>query len=312
MENSQLRGIIPVLNTPLLEDGSIDHEGLRRLVEFLVNKGVGGFWALGTSSEDMNLSFEKRLEIARTVSETNAGRLPIVLGAAFYALEDILEFIKEAQDLEIHAFHVMCYHTLLGFDRVEWLYKYIADKCPKPLWMYSSVNYGRSLSPEFVEKLKEHPNIQGVKFSTKNVLDVSKVIMLADEDFQVMSSVATTLYTSLCLGVKAHTTSIASCLPEILLNIYRLFNSGNREEALKEQLRLIKFLSALPKGPHTDNFFQAAEEKYILSLRGICDEYVTSYYRELTEEEKRHIRKLLMTYEILPLEELKSSLLSQQ
>jgi 4-hydroxy-tetrahydrodipicolinate synthase len=295
-----LRGIIPVLSTPLLKDGSIDEEGLERLVQFLIGKGAGGFWALGTGSEDMNLSFGKRVQVARVISEVNAGRVPVLLGAAFYALEDILRFINETHGLEIDAFHIMVYHPLLGDDRVEWLYRHIADHSPKPIWMYSSANYGRSMAPQTAARLKEHPNIQGIKFSSRNAEDVAKVIMLADDTFQVITAVASTLYACLCLGVKAHTTSLASCLPEILTNIYNLFQGGKREEALGEQRRLIKFLDALPKAPRRDNFFQAAEEKYILSLRKLTQEHMSSYYRGLTNDEKTRVRKALIKYKIIP------------
>jgi 4-hydroxy-tetrahydrodipicolinate synthase len=296
-----LNGIIPVLNTPLLADGSIDAEGLRRLVAFLIGKGVGGFWALGTSSEDMNLSFKKRLQVARIVSEANAGRLPLILGASFYGLEDILEFIKETKDLDIDAFHVMIYHNLLGLNRVQWLYHHVADASPKPVWMYSSANYGRWLPPEFVPEARKHPNIHGIKYSTSNTVHVGKVLTLADEGFQVITSVASTLLSCLSLGSKAHVTSIGSCLPEILMEIFKLFQEGKMEEALSAQRRLNWFLGALPKGLRDDNFFQAAEEKYILSLRGICNEFTTSYYRDIGEEEKKGLRESLLTCGLLEL-----------
>jgi dihydrodipicolinate synthase/N-acetylneuraminate lyase len=299
MEKSRgLNGIIPVLNTPLNQDGSIDAQSLKRLVEFLIAKGVGGFWALGTSSEDMNLSFKKRLQVARLVSEANAGRLPLILGASFYALEDILDFIKETKDLEIDAFHIMIYHNLLGLNRVRWLYHHVADHSPKPVWMYSSANYGRWLPPEFVPDARKHPNIKGIKYSTSNVVHAAKVLMLADQDFQVATSVASTLLASLSLGSKAHITSIACCLPEVLLKIYALFKEGRMEGALAEQRRLNQFLGSLPKGLREDNFFQAAEEKYLLSLRGICKEFTTSYYRDINESEKSQLKELLSMYEV--------------
>ena len=69
----ELRGVIPVVQTPLHEDGSIDVEAQARLINYLVDKGVGDFWALGTGSEDINLSFEKRLTAAKAVAKANAG-----------------------------------------------------------------------------------------------------------------------------------------------------------------------------------------------------------------------------------------------
>lgn len=300
----QLLGIIPVLTTPINKDGSIDTQGLQRLVEFLVSKRIGGLWVLGTGSEDMNLSFKKRIEVAKVVSETNAGRVPIILGAGFFALEEILEFISGTYMLDVDAYHVMPYHPLLSLDRLDWFYRHIADNCPKPLWMYSSGNWSRPITPEFAAGLKGYPNIAGIKFSTRNAVDVAKVARLKDDNFQVITAVAAQFYSCLCLGVKAHTSSLASPMPEAMIAIYDLFQSGEYDAALKEQHKLIDFLDALPKGARKDNFLTAAEEKYILSSRGICQEYTTSYYRDLTEAEKNSVTKALTTYEMIPSFEL--------
>jgi len=282
----KMLGVIPVLNTPILEDGGIDAEGLKRLVEFLVNREVGGLWVLGTGSEDMNLTYNKRLEVVNIVAEANAGRIPIIVGAGFFALEDTLAFIKETQDLAIDAIHVMPYHPLLSLDRLAWYYRHIADNCPKPLWMYTSANWARPISPEFVADLKDYPNIAGIKFSTRNSVDVTKVVRLQNDDFQVITAVASQFYPCLCLGSKAHTSSLASALPEPMIEIYNQFQAGRLKEALQAQYRLNDFLESLPKETRKDNFLMAAEEKYILSLRGICRQYTTSYYRDISEQEK--------------------------
>jgi 4-hydroxy-tetrahydrodipicolinate synthase len=299
-----LRGVIPVLTTPIQKNGNIDSEGQQRLVEFLVSKRIGGLWVLGTGSEDMNLTFTKRVEAAKVVSETNAGRVPIILGAGFFALEDVLEFINETFTLDVDAFHVMPYHPLLSLDRLDWFFRHIADNCPKPLWMYTSANWSRAVTPEFIAALKDHPNIAGIKFSTRDAVDVAKVVKLQDDEFQVITAVAAQFYSCLCLGSKGHTSSLASPIPEAMIQIYDYFQSGDHGAALREQHKLIGFLNSLPAGARKDNFLMAAEEKYILSLRGICKEYTTSYYRDLTDQEKEKVREILKTYKIIPSLEL--------
>jgi 4-hydroxy-tetrahydrodipicolinate synthase len=291
-------GVIPVLTTPILKDGQIDTQSLRRLIELLITKEVGGLWVLGTGSEDMNLTFKKRIEVAEIVAETNAGRIPIIVGAGFFAMEDTLTFIKEIQVLDIDAIHVMPYHPLLSLDRMDWYYRHIADNCSKPLWMYTSANWARPITPEFVAKLKDYPNIAGIKFSTRNSVDVTKVARLQDDQFQVITAVASQFYPCLCLGSKAHTSSLASALPEPMIEIYNLFQAGKLKEALQAQYKLNDFLEALPKETRKDNFLMAAEEKYILSLRGICQEYTTSYYRDITDKEKEIVNRALKKYEM--------------
>ncbi len=296
----QLKGVMPVVQTPLNEDGSIDEEGQRRLIEFLDTTRVGGYWALGTGSEDMNLTFEKRLTAARVVAEANAGRKPLIMGAGFFALDDILNFMDAAKDLEFDAYHVMPYHPLLSLDRLDRFYRRIADYSPKPLWMYSSANWARKITPEFVAALKGHPNIAGIKFSSRDTIDQMKVMRLADDGFQAITAVIGQFYTALCMGAKGSTTSLAGCLPEPLIEIYELFVAGKHQEALDAQHRFNAFTGDLPKGTKADNFLGAAEEKYILSLRGICKEYTSSYYRDVNDDEKRQISAALEKHGMLP------------
>jgi 4-hydroxy-tetrahydrodipicolinate synthase len=289
----QLKGVIPVVQTPVHRDGAIDTEGLTRLIEYLNGTGVGGYWALGTGSEDMNLSFEKRLTVARTITKANAGRLPLILGSSFFAMDDILAFMDATKDLQFDAYHVMPYHPLLGLDGMEKFYKDIADRAPKPLWMYTSANWCRAFPPEFFEKMKPHKNIAGVKFSTSRTTDQIKVIGLAEKDFQVITAVASQFIMVLSVGVAASTTSQAGALPEALLEIYNLYQQGRRDEALAAQRKFNDFQSRMPKRAKAWNFLTGADEKYILSLRGICQPYMTSYYTELTEDEQAQVRKAL-------------------
>lgn len=289
----QLKGVIPVVQTPVHRDGAVDTEGLTRLIEFLGGTGVGGYWALGTGSEDMNLSFEKRLTVARTITKANAGRLPLILGSSFFAMDDILAFMEATKDLQFDAYHVMPYHPLMGLDGMEKFYKDIADRAPKPVWMYTSANWCRAFPPEFFEKMKPHKNIAGVKFSSSRTTDQIKVIGLAEKDFQVITAVASQFVMVLGVGVAASTTSQAGALPEALLEIYNLYHQGRRDEALAAQRKFNDFQSRMPKRAKAWNFLTGADEKYILSLRGICQPYMTSYYTELTEDEQAQVRKAL-------------------
>jgi len=154
----RLEGVIPVLITPFTKDGEMDEQALARLVEYLNSKNIGGFWVLGTGGEDMDLTYQQRLRVTETVVEANAGKVPLVIGAGFFAMQDSMNFIDDTAHLDFDAYHVMPYHTLISLDRIEWWYKQLADHAKKPLWMYTSANWCRFIPPEFVEQMKGHPN----------------------------------------------------------------------------------------------------------------------------------------------------------
>jgi dihydrodipicolinate synthase/N-acetylneuraminate lyase len=292
-----VRGIVPVVSTPLTAEEDIDVSALKGLIEFLNTKNIGGLWVLGTGSEDMNLTFAKRIKVAQAACEANAGKTPLLLGAGFFAMEDIFNFIEETKNLEFDAYHVLPYNPRLSLERLDWFYRHIADNCPRPLWMYTSGNWSKPVTPTFVTQLKPHPNIAGIKFSNRDTVAVTEVAGLADDEFQVITAVASQLYACLSLGSKAHTSSLSCCLPEPMIEIYELYDKGKYQDSLAAQRRLNIFLQELSKNTKKDNFLQAADEKYILKLRGICDEYVTSYYRQVDEGEKERIRKLLDAYQ---------------
>jgi len=284
-----LEGVVPVLLTPMTEEGEVDSAALTRLVEYLNTKNIGGFWVLGTGAEDMNLTYAQRLEIAETVVKANAGKSPLIVGAGFFAMRDSLNFMDDTAHLDFDAYHYMPYHNLLSLDRIEWLYKALADHANKPLWMYTSANWCRFIPPEFIEKIKGYPNIAGIKFSTSNLAHTEKVIGLQDENFQVITAVVKTFYANLCLGVKGGTTVEACPFADPIISIYEKFIEGDLEGSLLQQRKVNRFLEQMPPAPGQDNFLKVAEGKYILSKQGICQEYMSGYYRGLTDEEKSQI-----------------------
>ena len=251
-----ISGIVPVVSTPFTSNEDIDTEGLKRLIKFLIDKNIGGLWVLGTGSEDMNLSFKKRVQTAQTACEANAGKKPLILGTGFFAMDDIMTFIRETTELEFDAYHVMPYHPLLSLERLDWFYRYIADNCPKPLWMYTSGNWSRPITPQFVAKLKSHPNIAGIKFSTKDMVAMTEVLSFADDNFQVITAIAAQLYSCLCIGSKAHTSSLGSCMPESLIKIYELFENCKHNEAKQEQLVLNNFLKEFDDSTYRGSAFE--------------------------------------------------------
>jgi len=289
----QINGVVPVLVTPISDNGDVDGPALDRLVKYLNKKNIGGFWVLGTGGEDMDLTYRQRIQVAEIVAKSNAGKSPLVLGAGFFALQDSKNFMDDTAHLDIDAYHVMPYHPLLGLDRIKWYYQHLAGHASKPLWMYTSANWCRSIPPDLVREMKGYPNIAGIKFSTSNAVHTEKVIALQSEEFQVLTAVVRTFFASLSLGVKGATTVEACPFPDPIIDIYEKFSCGNLEEALIAQRRLNRMLEQMPEGPSKDNFLKVAEGKYILKKKGICEEYMTGYYRTLLDSEKARIDEVL-------------------
>ena len=293
-EIRQIVGVVPVVQTALTKELKIDINSQANLIKFLLRRDIGGFWCLGTGSEDMNMTFEKRFTAAQSICDANDGEKPIVLGCGFFCLEDSLNFIDATANLNFDAYHYMPYHPLLSMEQIAWIYDRLASYSPKPLFMYTSANWAQYIKPDFVSEVSSHQNICGVKYSSSNTVDQLKVLAMQKPGFQVVTAVANQFYAALAMGSKAGTTSMAGALPEPLIELYNAFANGDMVEARKIQIEFQSFTSQLPKKVKADNFLGAAEEKYILKCRGICEEFTTEYYRSLTDGEKNVINNALI------------------
>ncbi|BAI74390.1 dihydrodipicolinate synthase (plasmid) [Azospirillum sp. B510] len=75
----RIDGIIPVMLTPFTDAGEIDRPGLARLIDWYLANGADALFAVCQSSEMQFLSLEERVELAKFVVETVAGRVPVVV-----------------------------------------------------------------------------------------------------------------------------------------------------------------------------------------------------------------------------------------
>jgi dihydrodipicolinate synthase/N-acetylneuraminate lyase len=288
MTSKKLTGIVPVLVTPLNSDKSVDKVALKNLCEYYEHsQNITGIWILGTGGEDMCLSFEQRVIVADVTSKALSNRVMKIIGCSFYSPMESLSFIDAIKEMNFDAYHAMPYHPKVSLNQIYEWYRNLASYCDKPLWAYTSGNWAQHMGPDFISKVKKIPNIGGVKYSSSNIVDIQGAIALQDENFQVITAVVKTLYSCLCLGVEAATSVEASIFTPEIQEIFNLYDEGDLSGALVAQNYLNNCLLKYPSPAAEDNFLRVAEIKYILSEQGLCEEYITDYYRGLSETEKK-------------------------
>lgn len=285
-----LEGVIPVKVVPMHPDGSPDVEGIHRLVDFLVDSGVGGLWVLGSASEDINMSLEERVIVARETAAAARGRVPLIVGSGLTAMGDILAYVEQLADLDLHGLHVLPYDLKMGDARLVHLIQTLADRFPFPLWMYHNPKRGRPITDLIIREVKAHPNVGGIKVGGYNLSELTGAMLHRSPDFDVIGAGGGQFFQMLALGAEAHTTSEASVYPERFVNLFRAYKAGRVDDARQMQFDLIRLSRQFPR---TENGEYCAEEKYMLSLRGICGEGVNPLYRTLRDDEKSRLRALL-------------------
>jgi 4-hydroxy-tetrahydrodipicolinate synthase len=290
----EVKGLIPNMVTPMDENGRPDVSSIHRLVNFLIEAGVGGIWVLGSAGEDIHIAKQDRVTVAAEAIKASDGRIPLIIGVGPATFYEILDFTEAISEQTFRGIHYLPSDSKMGESQLlKYLLK-LADKLPCPLWLYHNPKRGRSITAKVVEEIKDHPNVHGIKVGGYSLTELTGMLMLRSQGFEVMGAGGGQLYQLLCLGAKAHTTSDGCCYPEPFLSILEAFHRGELEKAKRLQFKIIELSRKLPR---TENGEYAAEEKYILAKRGLCKEFVNPAYRILTHKEKEKIDKALREFD---------------
>ncbi|MBX3001175.1 MAG: dihydrodipicolinate synthase family protein [Caldilineaceae bacterium] len=106
MTAEPLRGVYPILITPFMEDGQIDEEGLRRLIDFDIEAGVHGL-GVALGSEIFKLSEAERDHVTRVVVDQVDGRVPVVINTGAAGTDLAVFYSRRAQENGADALMIM-------------------------------------------------------------------------------------------------------------------------------------------------------------------------------------------------------------
>jgi 4-hydroxy-tetrahydrodipicolinate synthase len=193
---TRLRGTFTALITPFKQDGSLDLEGYRLLVQKQLEAGVTGLIPLGTTGETPTLEDDEELEIIRiTVEEAAAvkGRkVPVIVGAGSNATHSAVKYAKRAAAMGADAALVVCpYYNKPTNEGIYLHFKAVCEEGGLPVMVYNIAGRtARNIDTPTLERIAGLPGIIGVKEGSGDVaqmMDVIQRIGRNKPDFCVLS-----------------------------------------------------------------------------------------------------------------------------
>ena len=246
----KLGGIIIPAVTPFFEDGGIDFESLRKNYEAWNQTDVAGYMCLGSNGEFRMLSDDEALEVIRVSSEAAAGEKCFIAGVGRESLAETLRFIDRvaAENLPIDYLSVLTPHYFKSLMTDEALIGYftaIADHSPLPILLYCAPSFANDvvISAEAVKALADHPNIHGIKDTSKNMLESYYQAAGGRVDFEILSGSMSTVFNCLDLGGKGGVVSAANYFPAECAEVVRLYHAEGREKAWEYYTKLRELIS---------------------------------------------------------------------
>ena len=234
----KLGGIIIPAVTPFDEKGNIDFPALRKNYSDWNATSVGGYMCLGSNGEFRMLDDDESLSVIKEAALATGEGKCFIAGVGRESLYQTLRFIDRVQQasLPIDYLSVLTPHYFKGLMSDAALidyYEKVADFSKLPILLYCAPDFanGVCISAEAVKVLADHPNIHGIKDTSKNMMNAYMDAVGGREDFTVLSGSMSTILVCLGRGGASGVVSAANYFPEHCAEVVRLYETEGKEVA---------------------------------------------------------------------------------
>ena len=284
-----LKGSLVALITPMNQDGSINYEQLRDLIDWHIENGTDGIVAVGTTGESATLPVEEHLAVIEATVKYVNKRVPVIAGTGANNTVEAIALSQAAEQAGAdYTLSVVPYYNKPSQEGIYQHFKAIAEATSIPMIIYNVP--GRtvvSMSNDTILRLAEIPNIVGVKEASGKIGSNIELINSVPEGFAVFSGDDPTGLPFMLCGGHGVVTVAANVAPKLFADMCRAALEGDIATARRLNEQLIPIYNTMFCEP------SPAAPKWGLSLLGKCEPHVRLPLVALTEDGQAKVRAAL-------------------
>ena len=291
-KSSKYSGVVVPMVTPVTQDGRLDTEAVKRIIQFFVNASVSPL-LMGTTGEGNSVSQADGQLLVETAVNAAEGRILIYAGLTGNC------FVEQVRQAEVY--------TALGADVIvatlptyyaltdEQMYEYyhtLADCITGPLMLYNILaTTHMSIPVDVIRRLADHPNIVGLKDSERDLERMAQCIEIAlgRDDFAYFCGWAAQSAHSLALGGNGIVPSTGNYVPDLFRQLYEAAVKGDTETANRLQDETNEIAKIYQKDRTLGQSLTAL--KVMMQARGLCEPWMLMPLTRLTAEEEQIIKE---------------------
>ena len=277
------RRIYSALEIPMNGDESVNHENLRRLVEYELYEGVEGFYCSGSSGEGLLLTLKERKEVLETVVDQVNGRVPVIPQIGTIRTRDVIELAEHAAGLGLQmASMIPPYYYKFSMEEITGYYRDVLEAVPElGIIVYNIPQFtGIEFDKENAFELLSMPGIVGVKHTSHNLYSLERM-KAAFPDLILFNGFDEQFAGSLAMGADAAIGTTVNVFAPLFRKVRSLMEAGDMAGALGCQKEINRRVEIMCRY----GIFNAV--KYILTKRGIDCGTCRKPFGKLGEEAKR-------------------------
>jgi 4-hydroxy-tetrahydrodipicolinate synthase len=242
-------GVVPPICTPFTNGGEVDTASLEKLLQYQVDGGVTGIFALGTTSETGALSGAQRTTVLETTIGAISGEVPVIAGAIAMSLPSVIEYAQQAEKLGADAVVALGpYYHKYSDDEIADHFREIHKAVTMPVVAYNIPQMVQtSLNPNVVAQLAEEGVIAGVKDSSGDEPGFRRIVASTRHlpHFSVFTGAEVTVDYAMFTGAAGVVPGLGNVDPAGYRRLYDAAIEQDWETTRDEQSRLIDLFQIL-------------------------------------------------------------------
>ena len=260
----KLTGIFTPNLVPLDARGEIDEAEFRRYIDWLIERGVHGLYPNGSTGEFTRYTVEERRRIIKICCEQAAGRVPVLAGAAEANVRETIRACEIYHGYGARAVAIVSpFYYKLSPESVYAYFREVALNSPIDVTLYNIPMFASPIDVPTLRRLAEFERIVGIKDSTGDVAMMCRMMQAVRPvrpDFSFLTGWDVVLLPMLVMGVDGGTNATSGIVPELMRQLWDLFQAKRLDEARTLQLRILEVFDAMLLPADFPEGFRAAVE----------------------------------------------------
>lgn len=247
MKDVIFKGCGTALVTPFTDDGEVDFETLRKLIDFQILEGVDSLIICGTTGESATLSTEEKKEIIKFAVQITRRRVPIIAGTGSNNTKTSIELSKYAQSVGADGLLIVSpYYNKTTQAGLIKHYRSIAQNVDIPIILYNVPSRtGLNIEPSTCLELSKIKNIVAIKEASSNISQVAQIAHLCKDNLHIYSGNDDQVIPILSLGGIGVISVLSNLYPKYVHNMVYNYLDGNLSKALNMQLDSLDLINSL-------------------------------------------------------------------
>ena len=234
--------------TPMFEDGSVNYDKLKEILEEQIASETDAIIICGTTGESATMSEKEHSEVIKFAVDTVAKRIPVIAGTGSNCTQTAIELSKQAEEDGADALLLVTpYYNKATQNGLIAHYKAIAESVSLPIILYNVPSRtGCNILPETAAYLGENvENIVAIKEASGNISQVAKLKALAGDSLDIYSGNDDQVIPLLSLGGIGVISVLSNVAPKFTHDMVMKYLEGDHETALNMQLEALPLIDAL-------------------------------------------------------------------